>query len=600
MDKQVWRSFLEARTWIRAKHLNSRKQWHALCAQGDVPSDIPPNPNHTYRDQWESWGDFLGTGRSINNQKRRYRSFEEARRWARAQGLKTKTDWLNLAAKKRLPIDIPTNVWQVYPKEWQGISDFLGSDYISPRFRNYRSFELAREWARDQGLRSSSDWNRRIKEPGWLPSDIAADPRATYGTEFTTFGDFLGTGNISPSKFQARSFHEARTWAREQQLDDVEAWKELVKSSKATKLWPSDIPTNPNVTYKAEWKGWEDFLGVPRMHRHSKVEERLRHELANLLPIDLDFRRIRIPGVRALEIDMCAPRIHLIIEFDGNHWHKESEVRDRAKSEMLEAAGWNVVRIREHPLDRIGPKDVRVPAKQSTYGRTLTVLKHLLTLGYVSLDTVEKYEASGRVLSGSTASNAIRTTWRSFSEARAWVRAQGITSQSQWTKLLKQEGWLPGDIPRYPLEVYADECATWGEFLGTGRLATWKRVYRTFEQAREWARAKQLKSRTEWKALAKQPGWLPPDIPTNANHTYIRDWTSWGDFLGTGNRAPSDHQWRTFTSARSWARGQKLPNREGWTALKKAKALPTDIPASPQTVYANEWIGWRDFLGTGS
>ena len=660
--KHKWRPFIAARAWAHEQRFASGTGWRGFCALGKMPSDIPRSPDYAYRDQWVSWGDFLGTG-YVASQKRGYRSFEESREWARAQGLKSNTEWLKLAREGRLPEDIPINARQFYHSEWQGIGDFLGNGYVAPHNRQYRSFAMAREWARAKGLqsesqwreyskqadwlprdipanvytfykrewtswgdflgtgyvstqkrhyrpyaeacewarvqalKSSSDWNKRIKEPSWLPSDIPADPRATYGKEFTTFGDFLGTGNIAPSKRQFRPFHEARAWAREQKLDDVEAWKELVKSSKAAKLWPRDIPTNPNVTYTSEWKGWEDFLGVPRMHRHSKVEERLRHELANLLPINLDFRRIQIPGVRALEIDMCAPRIHLVIEFDGNHWHKEAEARDRAKTEMLEAAGWTVVRIREHPLDLIGPKDVRVPAKQSTYRRTLTVLKHLLTLGYVSLEIVEKYETGGRVLSCSTASNAIRTTWRSFADARAWVRAQGITSQSQWTKLLKQEGWLPSDIPRYPLEVYADECATWGEFLGTGRLATFKREYRTFEQAREWARAKQLKSRTEWNALAKQPGWLPPDIPSNVYQTYKRDWTSWGDFLGTGNRAPSDHQWRSFTSAREWARKQKLSSREGWAALRRNMVLPTDIPASPQTVYASEWMCWRDFLG---
>lgn len=668
MAKRKWRAFLEARAWAHGQRLRSTKQWRELYKQNELPIDIPSSPAYVYRDQWKSWGDFLGTG-YIASKNRRYRSFEEARKWARAQGLKSNTEWLRLAGEKRLPEDIPTNVKQVYKSEWQGVADFLGNNYVHTRNRKYRSFAMAREWvraqdlqsetqwreyskrpgwlpvdipasvynvyksqwvswgdflgtgyvanqkrhyrpfdearkwARDQGLKSVTDWKRCIKKPGWLPTNIPADPRKTYGAAFTSFGDFLGTGNIAPSDCQWRPFHEARAWAHEQQTNSVVEWRELAGSTRAAKQWPKDIPTNPNLAYESEWKGWEDFLGVPRMAKRSKVEERLRHELASVLPaIDLTRRKIpiSIEGKRDRDVDVCAPSLHLVIEFDGNHHHRGQESLDRAKTQMLENAGWAVVRIREHPLGLIGSKDVLVPTKLGTFKLTVAVLKHLSALGYVTQDAAEKYETGSRIVNGLLASSAIRETWRPFAEAQAWVRAQGIKTQAQWIKRLKKEGWLPGDIPRYPLEVYKDQCATWGAFLGTGRKATFQREYRTFEDAREWARAKQLKSRTEWVASGKEEGWLPMNIPTNVHDVYKIEWTSWGDFLGTGNVAPGSHQWRPFTSARQWAKEQQLSTRAGWQVLSKNNTLPQDIPASPQTVYASEWAGWPDFLGKTS
>lgn len=666
--KRKWRKFVEARAWARGQCLRSEKQWRELYRKNELPIDIPSNPAYAYRDQWKSWGDFLGTG-YIASQNRRYRSFGEARKWAHAQRLKSYTEWLSLAAEKRLPEDIPTNVKQVYRSEWLGVADFLGNNYVATYNRKYRSFAMAREWvraqglqsekewrertkrsgwlpddipvnvynvyrsdwtswgdflgsgyianqkrhyrpfdearkwARDQGLKSDTDWKRRIMEPGWLPSDIPADPRKTYGAAFTTFGDFLGTGNLSSREYNWRPFHQARAWAHEQQIDSSAEWRELARVAKAAKKWPKDIPTNVALVYAPEWKGWEDFLGVRRMAKRSKVEERLRHELASLLPaIDLTVRRIHVPDAMAKNVDMCAPTLRLVVEFDGNYWHgtKESETRDRAKTQMLENAGWVVVRIREHPLGLIGLKDVQVPTKLGTFKLTVAVLKHLLVLGYVTQDAVEKYEAGGRIENGRLASSAIRETWRPFAEAQAWIRAQGIKTQAQWFKMLKKKGWLPSDIPRYPLEVYKDQCATWGAFLGTGRKATFQREYRTFEEAREWARAKQLKSRTEWNARKKQKGWLPMNIPANVYDVYKNEWISWGDFLGTGNMAPGSHHWRTFTSARQWAQEQQLSTRDSWHNLHKNNAVPRDIPASPQTVYASEWAGWPDFLGKAS
>jgi hypothetical protein len=84
-------------------------------------------------------GDFLGTG-YVASQNRRYRPFEEARQWARAQGLKTEADWKELAANKGLPVDIPS-MKQVYAGEWRGVGDFLGTNVVAPSKRTYRSLQ---------------------------------------------------------------------------------------------------------------------------------------------------------------------------------------------------------------------------------------------------------------------------------------------------------------------------------------------------------------------------------------------------------------------------------------------------------------------------
>ncbi len=610
--ERKWRSFLAARAWARKRGIRSETEWRDRRRQGEIPNDIPSTVSRTYKDEWISWGDFLGTG-VVASQKRIHRSFVEARKWARSQGLRSQKDWIALAAANKLPDDIPLGVRSVYGSEWQGMGDFLGSDYVSPHLRRKKSFAQARRWARKQGLKSEQEWRDQTKKVGWLPFDIPVNVYQTYKRngewtswgdflgsgnvynrkrprrkkvpyrsfddarkwaraqevkskagwlklklpddipvnvsqdykdEFVSWGDFLGTENIAPSKYDWPPFSEAQAWARSKGVTSVAEWRELVTSLKAKQQWPKNIiPTNVQVAYKSEWKGWEDFLGVARMTKLSKVEIKLRHELASVIPeINLNNRSISIQGEKKQDVDIHAPALHLVIEFDGNHWHsgKDSTARDRKKTELLQKAGWTVVRIREHPLEPITATDVQVPTKLSTFNLALSVLKHLAALKFVEKDVVARYEKVGRLLGAQSASLAIREVTLPFEEARAWVRAQGITSQSAWAKAIKQDGWLPKNIPRYPLEKYRDECATWGDFLGTKRKATWLRIYLPFKLARKWARAMKLKSRTDWNSLVKKKGWLPEDIPANPYQTYMRkgEWTDWGDFLGTGNSSP--------------------------------------------------------------
>lgn len=57
-------------------------------------------------------------------------------------------------------------------------------------------------------------------------------------------------------------------------------------------------------------------------------------------------------------------------------------------------------------------------------------------------------------------------------------------------------------------------------------------------------------------------------------------------------------EWRPFEEAREFARSLKLKSFREWYPYAKTSFKPRYIPASPHLVYKNEWIGWRDWLGT--
>jgi hypothetical protein len=81
---------------------------------------------------WSGVGDWLGTG-VVANQKKRYRSFEIARRFAHTLKLLTQDEWKeyckgNRPEKGLLPMDIPAHPYSPYAdKGWAGWGDWLGT-----------------------------------------------------------------------------------------------------------------------------------------------------------------------------------------------------------------------------------------------------------------------------------------------------------------------------------------------------------------------------------------------------------------------------------------------------------------------------------------
>jgi hypothetical protein len=77
-----------------------------------------------------------------------------------------------------------------------------------------------------------------------------------------------------------------------------------------------------------------------------------------------------------------------------------------------------------------------------------------------------------------------------------------------------------------------------GDWLGTGTVANFLKVYRPFEEARKYARSLKLKNVKEWYSFCKgklpKKGTLSEDIPAYPNQTYKnKGWINWPDWLGT-------------------------------------------------------------------
>ena len=80
-----------------------------------------------------------------------------------------------------------------------------------------------------------------------------------------------------------------------------------------------------------------------------------------------------------------------------------------------------------------------------------------------------------------------------------------------------------------------------GDWLGTGYIAVSKRKFRSFKEARKFARRLKLGGQKEWLSYCRgessRHGPKPADIPANPEGTYAdRGWSGYRDWLGTDRK----------------------------------------------------------------
>jgi superfamily II DNA or RNA helicase len=280
LAKLSWRPFEDARFFVGKLKLRSFTEWRAFC-RGDMPkleplpADIPTTPSRTYAyENWKGWGDWLGTG-TVADQLKQYRSFRDARAFARKLKLQNYAEWRSFCHGEkpqlgRLPENIPGKPDNTYAdRGWKGYGDWLGTGTVSSRFRQYRPFNEARTFVRKLKLKNTDEWlafcSGKMSGKGILPADIPAAASRVYANkDWKDMGDWLGTGNVANFLKRYRPFRDARSFVRALKLKSSAEWFAFCKGDlpRLGRL-PVDVPTNPNNAYAGKgWKGMGDWLGT--------------------------------------------------------------------------------------------------------------------------------------------------------------------------------------------------------------------------------------------------------------------------------------------------------------------------------------------------
>ena len=172
-----------------------------------------------------------------------------------------------LALKDNIPA-IPNRSYK--NKGWISWSDFLGTKNISNSLvsKKYLNYKEAKKIVHNLKFKSLSDYIKLSKN-NKLPLGLPKFPsKRTYGDDWISVGDFIGTGRIADQYKKFVSFEEAKKIVKKIKISSCSHYNIISKNGKR----PSMIPSNPQKEYKNDgWKGWPDFLGTGRKPGSKKV-----------------------------------------------------------------------------------------------------------------------------------------------------------------------------------------------------------------------------------------------------------------------------------------------------------------------------------------
>ncbi|MFT6746337.1 MAG: hypothetical protein ACJAZ2_000676, partial [Glaciecola sp.] len=465
--KQVkYKDFAEARKYAKSLHLSSRYDWVILAhAKNTLPKDIPSNPDEVYK-EWKNWKYFLGF-----NNKTPFLSFTEARVFVKGLKLNGLKEWKSycnwdpddIGLK---PANIPSSPHINYKEiGWTGYSDFLGSDNSSFNSKVFRDFSSARKYCRALGLTSSGQWldyckgkiDGLLEKPDDIPSNIA---RQYTGKGFDGMNDFLNTAyhrKIARAKAN-RTFEESKRFVHSLKLKNLIEWNLFIKGELAhRKRMPKDIPTNPMLVYKETgWCGYGDWLGT-----------------YNVPPFQMEFRSFieARKFVRKLGLNSSTEWI----AYCKGEYPKLAEKPDdipHSVARHYQDNGW--VSYKDFLMDE---------EKQSTYSKFLSYEEAKKFVNELKLKNVMQwqrylkgqfpelppkpknipsnptsiYQGNGWVGMGDWLDNGAfpyaNKDYRSFKDARVFVRSLGLVTSQEWVAYCQGE---MTNLPEKPMDIPAN------------------------------------------------------------------------------------------------------------------------------------------------
>jgi hypothetical protein len=312
-----WKSFEDAKKFAHSLKLKNTGEWFVYWKSHKRPEDIPAGPFQVYKTQWIGWADFLGTGNLTPTQKHeKFHSYDNAKKYVQKLGIKTSTEFQKWIHSKERPDFIPTHPVNTYKEEWIDWFDFLGlqkkcsygdakkfahslnvqsrTDWFDfhkkgkipkniPKYADesyindgwvswgdflgtgnlsgsqlhtkFRSFEDAREFVKSLKIKTEPEWQKWCKNHE-RPKDVPFSPEKTYKKQWTTMGDWFGTGIISSSILSknylplVEARKKSRELAKKYNLKTFEDWKKAKKEGKI----PDNIPMYPDRIYSKKRK----------------------------------------------------------------------------------------------------------------------------------------------------------------------------------------------------------------------------------------------------------------------------------------------------------------------------------------------------------
>lgn len=512
------------------------------------------------------------------NERTFYRTYKEASQAAKLLKITSGIDY-----KRRYTSDpfLPSNPSKIYASEWSGWSVFLGKDSF---YLNWQEASIA---AKQLGFISGAEYKKGYKEDPRLPST----PSQFYGVLWPGWDVFFG----KEKKNFYQNIEKAGIAARKL---GCSSWSDYqILRRKDPKL-----PSDPKTVYSDTWLGWESFLGITKFYstyqeasqaaqllgcksgeeykRRYKEDPKLTSSPSTIYPLDWKgwsaFLGKENIYLSYDEASIAAKRLGCKSGADYKR-HYKKDPRLRAKPDKV------------YPNQWLGwPSFLGLKCFYSTYEEASFAAQKLGCLFGTQYKKIYKNDpylpsAPQKVYSKDWTSWSDflgnKGLYSSYKDARLAAQKLGIKSGADYRVNYKKDPRLPA----LPYRFYKKDWLGWIEFLGKS-----KRVfYPSYAEAQQAARDLKISSNVEYLKRYKED----PHLPSAPANTYSKDWHNWAAFLGKNQR--SFYQSYKEASIAS----QKLGITTGSEYFKRYTEDP-HLPSTPPIFYADDWIGWRDFLRT--
>lgn len=452
---KIFLSYEEAKLFLSTLNLSSSREYKKWWRK-EKPNNLPSNAENTYKKQnvWVSWEDFLSFDRKdvIFNQC--------SERWMPFDKLKELIYPLNFSNKKEFKkwqaecgfVNIPSCPEYVYKNLglWNGWNDFLGT---AKRIGiDFKSYEDAKTYLRQYSFKSFSEYREWHKNNTHI--NIPANPEQYYkkcGT-WVSMSDYLSNNNVKNKTYFP--YEEAKQVVSKIGLKSVVEYIQWWKNN-----LPQNIPRKPEKVYSTEWTCWGDFLGRETIVGNAK--KYVSYKEAETRVQEMGFKKATefkewIKKERVVDIP-SAPNVFYKYEwvswpiFLGNSnvhkWDKNNLLPFKELKDIVHSN--HITSVKEYTEWYKHTKIKGVPFQpQKQYQDEWVSWGDFLGIDYTTQNEREFY---------------------TYNDCAEIVRSFNFTGKEEFFKCIKT--YHDKKIPRNPVSKYKNEWVSWGDFLGTNRIA---------------------------------------------------------------------------------------------------------------------------------
>ena len=422
--------------------------------------------------------------------------------------------------------------------------------------KQWRTFQNAKALMKELSIKTKPQFHNWSRS-GQRPDDFPSNPNRAYKTQWVSWGEFLGTGNVAKKNF--RNYESAKELMKELGIKTRDQFKEWSRSEQR----PNDFPSNPSRVYKTKWVSWGEFLGTEKTFRSYESAKALMKELS--IKTHDQFKEWSRSGQRPQDFPSNPIRVYKKRwvnwgEFlgTGNVRWKVFRSYESAKAFMKELSIKTHDQFKE--WSRSGQRPDDFPSDPARVYK-----KRWVNWG--------EFLGTG---------NVQKKIFRSYESAKTLMKELGIKTQNQFREW-NRTGQRPSDFPSNPNKAYKEKWVNWGEFLGRQKPKQWM-SYRKGQRHVQKMGIRTIKEFLEW---IKSNERLE-DFPPNPHIVWSKSWKSVQDFLKV--------QWVSFQKARSYVQLGNVTNKSEYYELRELEDLMDELPPNPATVYAPYWKGWDHFL----